>query len=407
MKLRTTLHARRAGGTAMLVLGLAVWVAAQERGATSARVVAVGDVHGAYPEFVAILQRVGLIDSGRQWIGGASVLVQTGDVPDHGPQTRAVLDLLMELERQAQKQSGRVIPLLGNHEVMNMIGDVRYVSVEDYQTFANDQSEKVRAQAYQERMKFLQERGQRRGDDEVARQQWMAEHPLGFFELRDAYGPQGQYGRWLRQHDAIGQVGDVLFMHGGLNPKLHFSNIEELNNRIRSDLSSFDSLWQSLAERKIIWRYMTLSEASRRLQEEMQSGSHNSEAVENMLRLLDPSTGLLVSPDSPFWYRGYDLEAEEKLRHDLDKMLSRLKVHYIVAAHTVRPKFDITSHFDRHVFLIDTGMLKPFFGGRASALEIENGRFTAYYADAEKQVLLAPEAAALPAAGSGAGERQP
>jgi hypothetical protein len=392
----------------MLVLGLAVWVAAQERGATSARVVAVGDVHGAYPEFVAILQRVGLIDSGRQWIGGSSVLVQTGDVPGHGPQTRAVLDLLMDLERQAQKQSGRVIPLLGNHEVMNMIGEVRYVSAEDYQTFANDQSEKVRAQAYQDYMKFLEARGQRlRPDDEVARQQWMVEHPLGFFELRDAYGSQGQYGRWLRQHDAIGQVGDVLFMHGGLNPKLHFRNIEELNNRIRSDLSSFDSLWQSLAERKIIWPYMTLSEASRRLQEEKQSGPRDFEAVEKMLRLLDSGTGLLVSPDSPFWYRGYTLEPEEKLWPDLDKMLSRLKVHYIVVAHTVRPKFDITSHFDKHVFLIDTGMLKPFFGGRASALEIEDGRFTAYYADAEKQVLLAPEAAALPAASPGAGDRQP
>ena len=104
-----------------MLLMLAVHASAQMR------VVAVGDSHGAYPEFVTILQRVGLIDGNRQWIGGSSVLVQTGDVIDRGKQSRECLDLLMDLERQAPKQNGRVIPLLGNHEVMNIMGDLRYV----------------------------------------------------------------------------------------------------------------------------------------------------------------------------------------------------------------------------------------------------------------------------------------
>jgi hypothetical protein len=385
-------------------------LAAAESGDASVRVVAVGDVHGAYQDFVTILQRTGLIDGGRQWMGGTSILVQTGDVPDRGSQSRAALDLLRDLEGQAETQKGRVIPLLGNHEVMNMIGDLRYVSAEDYRSYSNDQSEKVRDQAYEDYRQFLKAIGRApRSDDPAARQQWMADHPLGFFEQRDAFSPQGAYGRWLRQHDAIAQVGDVLFMHGGLNPKVHFRNIEELNKRIRSQLAEFDAVWQALSQKKVIWRYMTLEEALHRLQEEratMQSGFGDRDTALKMDKLLSLPSGLLMSPDSPLWYRGLALEPEEKLQRDLDKILARLKVRYLVAAHTVRPKFNITSHFDNHVFLIDTGMLKPYFGGRASALEIENERFTAYYADEEKQVLLAPEGGAAPV-GSAAHERGP
>ncbi len=76
---------------------------------SQARVVAIGDVHGAYPEFVPILQRAGLIDGDRNWVGGSAVLVQTGDVPGRGSATRQCLDLLIHLEQHAEKQNGKVV----------------------------------------------------------------------------------------------------------------------------------------------------------------------------------------------------------------------------------------------------------------------------------------------------------
>ena len=45
---------------------------------TSERIVAVADVHGAYDRFVTILRAADLIDAGASWIGGRTVLVQTG-----------------------------------------------------------------------------------------------------------------------------------------------------------------------------------------------------------------------------------------------------------------------------------------------------------------------------------------
>ena len=56
------------------------------------RVVAIGDVHGAYDNFVKVLQMTGLVDEEARWIGGRAHFVQTGDLLDRGTRTREVLD---------------------------------------------------------------------------------------------------------------------------------------------------------------------------------------------------------------------------------------------------------------------------------------------------------------------------
>src|SRR6266699_582622 len=84
------------------------------------RVVAIGDVHGDLDAFAGILQRTRLADPSRRWAGGNSILVQTGDFLDRGPEARAVMDLLMSLQKDAPRQGGRVIVLMGNHEAMNI-----------------------------------------------------------------------------------------------------------------------------------------------------------------------------------------------------------------------------------------------------------------------------------------------
>jgi hypothetical protein len=393
--------------TAALILRtgyfLTLLLLAAVRARAQTRVVAIADSHGAYPEFVAILQRVGLMDGNRQWIGGSGVLVQLGDVIDRGKGSRACLDLLMDLERQAPKQNGRVIPLLGNHEVMNIMGDLRYVVPEDYQAFATEQSDQRREEAYRDYRNFLASHAAHHhaaySDDEAGRQKWMADHPPGFFERYDAFEPQGLYGRWIRSHDAVAQVGDALFVHGGLNPAIDFKSIKELNERVHSEIARFDALWQSLCQKKIIWRYMKLEEALRQIQEEWmwiqaRGQVQDREAVQQMQELAGFQNWLIVSPDGPLWYRGLALEPEETLKHPVEAMLARLKVQYMVAGHTVRPKFDIVPRFDNHVFLIDTGMLKEVYGGRGSALEFRDGSVTAYYTGGAPQVLVGSRASA-------------
>jgi hypothetical protein len=398
------------------VAALALLLALTAASAAQERIVAVGDVHGSFPQFVNILQRTGVIDTRHQWVGGATILVQDGDVTSRGTQTRRCLDLLMQLEAQAAAQKGKVIPLLGNHEAMVIMGDLRYVLPEDYQAFAGEQSSSVRERAFEEYKAFLARSGAygrpRRAPDGAARQKWMEEHPLGFFEFRDAFGPQGLYGRWLRKRDTVAQIGDVLFVHGGLSPRLSFRSIREINERIRSEMAHFDSLWQSLVKQAIIWQYMELEEAERAVREELAAITTPGAAEEQrtpaemqMREFLNLQGWMMASSDGPLWYRGYAQEPEEKLARGLEKVMSRLKVQHIVAAHTVTTSRRITPRFDNRVFLIDTGMMyEERYQGRASALEIQNGQFTAHYSNGEQQVLLRRgSGGAVPALSGGQG----
>src|SRR5690349_11936685 len=94
-------------------------------GQGQARLFAIGDIHGSIDGFKSILKVTGLADASGKWTGGKSQLIQTGDYTDRGEGTRAVLDLLMALEGQAKDAGGRAFALLGNHEVMNLIGETR------------------------------------------------------------------------------------------------------------------------------------------------------------------------------------------------------------------------------------------------------------------------------------------
>ena len=89
------------------------------------RIVAFSDIHGAYDAMVATLQSAGVIDAELNWSGAGTHFVLVGDIVDRGPGSRAAMDLLMKLEPQAEAAGGKIHVLIGNHEVMMVIGDVR------------------------------------------------------------------------------------------------------------------------------------------------------------------------------------------------------------------------------------------------------------------------------------------
>jgi len=408
------LHSKK-GVSPLCFIPLAVTALACS-GFSQDRIVAVGDAHGAYPAFTGILQRAGLIDSRGDWAGGSSVLVQTGDVVDRGANSLACVDLLMKLERQAEAENGRVIALLGNHEVVTILRDLRYVSPGDYQAFAGPESEKLRKGAYEEYRKYLSARRncgiETAMDNEGTWQKWEAAHPPGFFERYDAFGPEGRQGRWIRNHKAVVRVGEVVFAHGGLNPALPFKTPRELNESIRVELAEFDALWQALVQKGILWRYMTLDEALQQAQEEWRKIQargqvEDPETAAQIKKFLGLQTWFILSPDGPLWYRGLALEPEEHLNAGVQSLLARLGARTLVMGHTVRPKHDIATRFGNRVFLIDTGMLTEEYGGQASALEVRNGRFTAYYQNQEPKVLLDSGSALPPPGGEGGRQAKP
>ena len=156
--------------------------------------VAVGDVHGAYERFAAILRTAGVIDEKQHWAGGGAHFVQVGDVLDRGSDTKRSLDLLMRLEGEAKKAGGRVHALLGNHEVMNMLGDLRYVRPAEYEWFRTPQSTERLHHLWERSLASARDAAKQRGeklDEDAFRKRFDAEAPLGFVERTQALSEEG------------------------------------------------------------------------------------------------------------------------------------------------------------------------------------------------------------------------
>jgi hypothetical protein len=161
-------------------------------------IVSVPDLHGDYANTLKILEDAGLIDAKTgAWIGGSTTLVQTGDIADRGPDSQKIFNLFDRLSVEAKAKGGSVINLLGNHELMNIQGDVRYVN-----------------------------------PDEIA-------SVGGPYNWNAMWGPQSALGRQVRNFKAVAKVGPVLFVHAGLTPdflqKGH--TLEDVNREMHAAVS--------------------------------------------------------------------------------------------------------------------------------------------------------------------------
>ena len=374
----------------------------------SRSVVAIGDVHGDYDDFVAILQRVGLIDAQRQWAGGKTTFVQVGDLIDRGPKPREVLDLVMALQEQASKAGGQVVSLLGNHEVMNIMGDLRYVTPGNYATFADADSEKRQKEALQKYMAWrknhsvlLAELTQPVLPETEA--EWLTRHPLGFIEQREAYSPKGIYGKWLRQHNAIARIDEVIFLHGGISPDLSSTPIDKLNAQIRDEIRQYDEIRQSLTDDNLLLPFFTLQEAVRVVEAEFlaerkQRVSPDQARQAKIVQFGGLSNWLCVREDGPLWFRGYDTWTDGEGEPNAAKVLAAYKATNIVVGHTVQKTAHIRPRFGGQIILIDTGMLSSYYpGGKPSALGIaEDGTFTANYLDQQEVLVQGKSTQAAP-----------
>ena len=240
------------------------------------RVVAIGDIHGAAAQFRALLEVTGLTDSNHHWTGGQTTLVQTGDYMDRGPGVKAVLDLLMRLETEASAAGGRVVVLLGNHELMNLMGTTRDTTPELMASFATPRSETLREEAYAAYVALLADRAAAIGPlapEPLPRGDWLEAHPPGFFEYMDALGPDGTYGRWLRKKSVVIQVEDTILLHGGLHPDPTEapSDLAEINKRARREIETYDRYRKQLTERGIILPFYTSTQTRAAVRRELEA----------------------------------------------------------------------------------------------------------------------------------------
>ena len=167
--------------------------------ALSDRLLAVSDIHGNYPEFRDFLIGNGVIDESLRWSYGSGQLIVVGDVFDRGEGVTDMLWLLYKLEVEAKRAGGGAYLLLGNHEVMALAGDLRYVAT---------------------KYAYIAEKLDR-------------SYPALF-------SASMELGRWLRERNSMMRIGDLLFVHGGVSEDVldQQATIASVNEDIRSILGT-------------------------------------------------------------------------------------------------------------------------------------------------------------------------
>ena len=350
------------------------------RWTTTERVVAFADIHGAYDELVALLKTTGLVGEDLKWAGGTTVAVSLGDLLDRGPESREVMDLLMRLQGEAQAAGGRLHVILGNHETMNLFGDLRYLVDEDYAGFAADETEAMRQEAFEEfkaRSTPPATADPAAAPDEAAlREAFDNSYPRGFFARQVALSPDGAYGRWLLSLPAVIVVNDTAYVHGGPG-RIIGENGFDLNERVRADLVKYQDLRRRLVEAGLLPKW------DMRRDRDIALAARDTAAPE-LQALIAEFISTEEAPEfgsnGPFWYRGSVYckpMLEEKV---LEAALSRLGAKRFVVGHTPTGDRRVHGLYGGRLVMLDTGMLGSYYEGRPAALVTEAGDTWVQYA---------------------------
>ncbi len=308
------------------------------------RIVAVGDLHGDFFAWRDILRSASLVDANGHWTGGDSILIQDGDAVDRGPNSLEIIEDLMRLQKEAARAHGQLIAMVGDHEAMNLTGDLRYVSAADFAGYADSQSALRRENVYRSNqtaieMAYRQKDPQMSG--EAIKKAWFEAYPLGRIEHQIAWGDQGKIGRWVVRNPVVVLLDGTLFVHGGISPTYAGLTVAQINGRAAAALTA---------------------------------------------RTTDPAA-IINDDQGPLWYRGlaqpvvsqngdtYPAATPAQIQpageDQLNALLSAYGARRIVVAHT--PILSGIAFFDDgKLICIDTG-ISAVYRGTVSYLDIVDG----------------------------------
>ena len=331
------------------------------------RVVALSDIHGAYGAMVRTLTEAGVIDDAGAWSGDDAHLVVVGDLLDRGPESREAMDHLMRLESEALEAGGRVHVLIGNHEAMNLMGDLRYVAPAEYAAIAADET-------IEERERWFQKYAARAGEaaaTEDFRARFDERFPPGYFAHRREFAYSGRYGQWLLQKPVIVVVNETAFVHGGLSPVIADIGLEGVNQTLYADLVEYVRLNEELVEAGILLPTDNQFEVESLLKKYTTDLDPADPLVAKAARLLELGQSDLHAGDGPLWYRG-NVSCSRLIEEDrMVDLLDDMGAARLVIGHTPTPLRRVLERFDGRLIEVDTGMLASYYQGTGHALIME------------------------------------
>jgi hypothetical protein len=354
------------------------------------RVVAFADVHGAYEDWVALLREIGVVDNKLNWSGGNTHLVSLGDLIDRGPGSRAVVELLMKLDRQADQAGGAVHLVLGNHEVMVMTGDLRYVSKPEFAAFSDDETGADRNALYAEYLRFNPD-----VDEEAVRAAFEQKYPVGYIGLNRAYSQDGSLGQWLARQPLVLKVNDKVYMHGGIAYSVSDQSLESINKKARTELQLYLDSIDELREAGVMPLYVgyhdRLHFLNARVEEFVEANpGKRADWFDAVSKVFEAQQYFVFDDDSPNWYRGTAMCHPYAESFNTERFLKRVGAKQLVMGHTPT-RGDVIARMDGLAIRLDTGMLKSVYKGRAAALISRGGSDYVHYLGSAERAQPVPE----------------
>ena len=218
--------------------------------------------------------------------------------------------------------------LIGNHEAMNMLGDLRYADPGELAALRTRDSRRLREAFYEQEVAGRVAADPEFVADEAFREQWEKEVPLGMIEHRRAWSPTGEFGAWVLQHNAVVRINRNLFLHAGISPQIVGMSATQINEQIR---------------------------------QELQNG-------------LGTEPGLSEREDGPLWYRGLATNDETIELAHVQQVLAAYDVDRMIIGHTPGMA-TVVPRFAGKVLVVDAG-LSAYYGSHRAALLLETDQVT-------------------------------
>lgn len=248
------------------------------------------DMEGNFDAMVLLLSANSVINDSLEWSYGIGHVVLVGDMVDRGENVVPLLWLIYKLEAEAKAAGGEVHYVLGNHERYLLDGRVKSAARKYYGTFRNTG-----------------------------------------MSPRELWSVSSELGRWLRSKPVVLKIGDTLFVHGGVSPRVlnHNPTLQSIDAESEAHFVIGDSVRRNVGE-----------------------------------SIIHGSDGLLFYRNLAKDLSQHGLGEKANLEH-VDQVLAAFNVNRIVIGHTLAEQ--IGYDYSGKVIRVDV----PHFVGISEALLIE------------------------------------